>query len=77
MSQSAIGLFSEPKRANARCSRRGGTAMVCIYPFLDGVGLTNGPLGSRNATGDAAVALAHAPELAADLLSSENTAQRQ
>lgn len=51
--------------------------MVCIYPFLDGVGLTNGPLRSRNAAGDAAVALAHAPELAADLLSLENTAQRQ
>lgn len=41
----------------------------CIYPFLDGVGLTNGSLCSRNAAGDAAVTLAHAPKLTADLLS--------
>lgn len=40
----------------------------CIYPFLDGVGLTNGSLCSRNAAGDAAVTLAHAPKLTADLL---------
>lgn len=52
-------------------------SMVCMYPFLDGVGLTNGSLRSRNAAGDAAVALAHAPELAADLLSLEKTAERQ
>lgn len=43
--------------------------MVCIYPFLYGVGLTNGSLRGGNAAGDAAVTLAHAPELAADLLS--------
>lgn len=41
---------------------------MCIYPFLYGVGLTNGSLRGGNAAGDAAVALAHAPELAADLL---------
>lgn len=40
-----------------------------IYPFLDGVGLTNGSLCGRNAAGDAAVTLAHAPKLTADLLS--------
>lgn len=40
----------------------------CIYPFLDGVGLTNSSLCSRNAAGDAAVTLAHAPKLTADLL---------
>lgn len=51
--------------AEARRSRRTGTAP---YPFLYGVGLTNGALGGGNAAGDAAVALAHAPELAADLL---------
>lgn len=38
------------------------------YPFLYGVGLTDGPLRCRDAAGDAAVALAHAPKLAADFL---------
>ena len=32
-----------------------------VYPFLDGVGLADGSLRRRDAAGDAAVALAHAP----------------
>ena len=39
-----------------------------MYPFLDGVGLTDGSLSCRNAAGDAAVALAHAPKLTANFL---------
>lgn len=41
---------------------------VSIYPFLYGVGLTDGSLCSGNAAGDATVALAHAPEFTADFL---------
>lgn len=87
MSQSVTVLFftfkyfCRSRRAEARRSRRAGTASCrtsrasIIYPFLDGVGLTNGSLRSRNAAGDAAVALAHAPQLAADLLSLGETAE--
>lgn len=39
-----------------------------MYPLLYGVGLTYGSLCSRNAAGDATVALAHAPQLTADFL---------
>lgn len=39
-----------------------------MYPFLYGVGLTDGSLCSRNAAGDATVTLAHAPKFAADFL---------
>lgn len=38
------------------------------YPFLYGVGLTDGSLCCRNAAGDATVALAHAPQFTADFL---------
>lgn len=38
------------------------------YPFLYGVGLTDGSLCSGNAAGDATVALTHAPQFAADFL---------
>ena len=41
---------------------------VSIYPFLDGVGLTDGSLCSGDAAGDATVALAHAPKFTADFL---------
>lgn len=39
-----------------------------IYPFLYRVGLTDGSLCSRDTASDAAVALTHAPEFAADFL---------
>lgn len=39
-----------------------------MYPFLYGVGLTDGSLCCRNAAGDATVALAHAPKFTADFL---------
>lgn len=38
------------------------------YAFLNGVGLTDGSLCSGNATGDATVALTHAPKFTADFL---------
>lgn len=39
-----------------------------IYPFLYGVGLTDGAFCSGNAAGDATIALAHAPKFTADFL---------
>lgn len=48
---------------------------VFNHPFLDCVGLTDGPLCCRNAAGDATVALTHAPELAAHFLWKENKIQ--
>lgn len=38
------------------------------YPFLYGVGLTDGSFCSRNAAGDATVAFTHAPKFTADFL---------
>lgn len=41
------------------------------YPFLYGIGLTDGSFRSGYTAGDAAVALAHAPQLTADFLQTQ------
>lgn len=50
-------------------------ASVCAHPLVDGMRLAQRALRGRDAVGDAPVALAKTPQLAADLLRAEMPAQ--
>lgn len=50
-------------------------ALAGAHPLVDGVRLAQRALGGRDAVGDAPVALAQTPQLAADLLRAEAPAQ--
>lgn len=49
--------------------------LACAHPLVDGVRLAQRALGGRDAVGDAPVALAQTPQLAADLLRAKAPAQ--